>query len=175
MDLAFITDAALRQRVEDAIEYIYTLYEESKGSDKNDLYRTETYRVIILYTISIIEAVLFYLYERKGMTIKKLEYKEKQSLPTKYLHSDTKGRVIIAVEKSSEKSESEISLKELIQFFVTNKVLKKETAEKLHEIMRTRNSVHLRQKGHGSCSVEQVEESLDFLVYVLTHAPKSLS
>ena len=66
MDLAFIVDHSLRQRIEDSIEYIYTLYEDSKQSDKNELYITETYRVIILYTVSIIEAVLFYIYEKRG-------------------------------------------------------------------------------------------------------------
>ncbi len=174
MELAFITDALLRQRIEDSIEYIYTLYEESKQSDKNKLYSTETYRVIILYTVSIIEAVLFHIYEKRRVILTKVEYKEKEYIRDTYLNSKVKGRIVVAVEKITEKTESEISLKELVQFLVKENVLKVETGERLIDIMKTRNSVHLRQKAGQTCTIKQVDDALEFLLYTITHAHRSL-
>lgn len=174
MDLAFIVDHSLRQRIEDSIEYIYTLYEDSKQSDKNELYITETYRVIILYTVSIIEAVLFYIYEKRGSVLTKTEYKEKEYLVETYRNDKVPGKLVIAVERVTDKKESEISLKELIQFLCTENVIKKETEEKLLSLIKTRNSVHLRQSGGGLCSVDDVDDALQLLVYVLTHAPRSI-
>ncbi len=174
MELAFITDAQLRQRIEDSIEYIYALYEESKHSDKNELYQTETYRVIILYTVSIIEAVLFYIYEKRGSVLTKTEYKEREYLHESYKNSKVSGKLVVAVEKITEKSESEIGLKELVNFLSIEKIIKRETEEKLLNVIKTRNSVHLRQKGTNSCTIDEVEDALELLVYILSHAPRSI-
>ncbi len=174
MELAFITNPSLRQRIEDSIEYIYTLYEESKQSDKNELFKTETHRVIILYTVSIIEALLFYIYEKKGLTITRVDYKEKEHLPESYRNIKVDGRIVIAIEKHTPKQESEISLRELVHFLVTEKIVKEETESKLLSIIKTRNSVHLRHKGFTTCSVADVDEALELLVYTLSHAPRFL-
>jgi len=174
MNLEFIKDEALRQRTEDSIEYLYTLYEESKGDDKNDLYRTETYRVIILYTVSIIEALLFYIYERKGVVIMKIEHKERITLPNSYKNKTVGGKICVLVEKTTEKTESEISLRELVNFLEKKKVLKKATVKKLLNLIQTRNSVHLRQKSETICNIQSVEKALDLLAYVLIQAPRHL-
>ncbi len=172
MELGFIKDQLLRQRTEDSVEYIYAIYEESKGIGKNDLYRTETYRVIILYTVSIIEAILFYIYETRDNKITKTEYKEKSFLPSTYINDKVSGKTIVATEKISEKTESEISLKELVQFLKAEKVLKYETSQDLLKIIQMRNSVHLRQKTSSRHSIEEIEKSLELLSYILKHAPR---
>ena len=59
-ELDFISDATLRKRVEDSIEYIYVLFDDAKKTE-NKLFQEETYRVIVLYVVSIIEAILLYL------------------------------------------------------------------------------------------------------------------
>ena len=51
-DLDFIKDKELRSTLENSIEYIYALFEESKNGEQKQLYKEETYRVIILYVIS---------------------------------------------------------------------------------------------------------------------------
>lgn len=60
MELTFIKDTELQERIENAIEYIYTLFEQSKNVEQNKLYQQETYRVTILYVVSTIEAILLY-------------------------------------------------------------------------------------------------------------------
>lgn len=65
-DLDFIKDKELRKTLEDSIEYIYALFEQSKDSKQKKSYQEETYRVIILYVVSAIEAILLYFYKARG-------------------------------------------------------------------------------------------------------------
>lgn len=174
MELSYITESVLRQRIDDSIEYIYTLYEQSKREENGEIYQSETYRVIIVYIVAIIEAVLFYVYQRHPNKITKIEYKDKINFKESYQNSNIKGRVILATEKIIEKGESELSLHELVTFLEKEKVLKSDTVAKLKNIMTLRNSVHLRQKQSAVCTVGDVEDALDFLVYVITHTSKRI-
>ncbi|MDO8743182.1 MAG: hypothetical protein Q7J30_01310, partial [Candidatus Azambacteria bacterium] len=58
--LDFIQDNELRKTIENAIQYIYIIFDQAKDS-KSELYKEETYRVIVLYVISVIEAILLYV------------------------------------------------------------------------------------------------------------------
>ncbi len=78
--LDFIKDTALRKTLEDSIEYIYALFEQSKIAGQKKLYQEETHRVIILYVVSAIEAVLLYFYKVRGEKIEYTEYKFVQTL-----------------------------------------------------------------------------------------------
>jgi len=79
-ELDFIKDKDLRKTLEDSIEYIYTLFEQSKNDKQKELYKEETYRVIVLYVVSAIEAVLLYFYKERVEKIEYLEYKFVQTL-----------------------------------------------------------------------------------------------
>ena len=72
-DIDFIKDEELKKRLEDSIEYIFALFEQSKGAGQKEIYLEETYRVIILYVVSVIEAVLLYFYKERG---EKIEYEK---------------------------------------------------------------------------------------------------
>lgn len=116
-DLDFIKDIELRKTLEDSIEYIYALFEQSKDVEK-ELYREETYRVIILYVISAIEAVLLYFYKERGEKIEYTEYKYIQTLPSDYGHLKKPGLpVAVAVQERLEKQEHQIGLHDLVMFF----------------------------------------------------------
>ncbi len=63
-ELSFIKDKELKRIIEDSIQYISLIFDNTKKSS-NNLYKEETYRVIILYVISIIEAILLYILKRR--------------------------------------------------------------------------------------------------------------
>jgi hypothetical protein len=177
MELSFIKDKdeVLGKRIESSIEYIYSLYEDSKQAHRSDLYRTETYRVILLYVVSIIEAVLFYIYDASKLSLTKIEYKSIHKLPKTFIDTSTKGQLLLAVETKRGKTESEINLRELVQFLVLEKVLKKETAERLFKVMEIRNSIHLRQTKQKPHTIEDVSFSLDLLAYVIINAAQGFN
>lgn len=175
-ELDFITDNTLRKTIKDSIEYVYILSEESKKEDKSILYKEETYRVIILYIVSIIEAILLHLYKKHSEKITYIDYKFINQLTKGYGHtSDRESRVIVAVQKIIEKSEYQIGIFELVSFFRDKKVMKKETAEEILSINNLRNTLHLNKpRNEAVCDITQVESALKLLVHVIERVPKNI-
>ncbi len=175
-NLDFIKDKDLRKTLEDSIEYIYALFEQSKNDGQKELYREETYRVIILYIISAIEAVLLYFYKIRGEKIEYLEYKFVQTLPPKYEHREKIGLpVIIAVQEKLEKQEQQIGLHDLVIFFKTKKLIKEKTSNDILELNDLRNTFHFNKPRAKNCDSQRVEVALQLLVYILERAPEEYS
>ena len=171
-DLDFIKDKELRKTLEDSIEYIYALFEQSNDDEQKELYREETRRVIILYVISAIEAVLFYFYKERGEKIEYPEYKFIQSLPPEFTHSGKAGLpVVVAVQEKLEKPEHQIGLHELVKFFKTKKLIQEKTATDILELNDVRNTFHFSKPRAKSCDLKRVESALQLLVRTLEKAP----
>lgn len=171
-DFEFIKDEELRKTIENSIEYIYTLLEQSKSNDQNELYREETRRVIILYVVSTIEAILLYFYKVRGEKIDYPEYKFVQILPSEYEHSGKPGLpVVIAVQEKLEKHEHQIGLYDLVFFFKTKKLIQEKTANDILELNDIRNTLHFNKPRSKNCDVKQVEAAFQLLVYTIERAP----
>lgn len=176
MDLAFIKDPELRNRIENAIEYIYALYEESKSDHQHKSYRQETYRVIILYIVSTIEAILLYFYKTRGEKIEYIEYKCIQQLSSEYRHSKKNSSpVVIAVQEKIEKKEYQIGLYDLVHFFEEKRLIQEKTAKEILEINDVRNTFHFSKRSVEHYDIEQVEKALNLLVRTLEKAPVALA
>ncbi len=174
-DLDFIKDKSLHKTLEDSIEFIYALLEKSKDDGQKKLYQEETYRIIILYVVSVIEAVLLYFYKIRGEKIEYAEYKFVQTLPPEYIHIKKNScRTIIAVQEMHEKQEHQIGLHDLVNFFKDKKLIEEKIANDILELNDMRNTFHFSKPRAKSCDLEGVEEALQILVYVLEHIPKKL-
>ncbi len=174
--LGFITDPVLRKTVQDSIEYTYLLFEEVKTKTDNRLYQEETCRVTILYIVSIIEAILLFLYKKGGYTIPHIEYKYVQALSEDYQHKGAVGdRIIIAVQKSGHKEEYQIGLKSLVDVLCAKNLISKQIASEIFAMNDLRNTFHLsKSREKNSCDIDQVERALKLLVYVIERSPKGL-
>ena len=145
-DLDFIKDKELRGTLENSIEYIYALFENSKASEQNELYREETHRVIILYVISAIEAVLLYFYKERDEKMEYFVYKFVSPLPKDYAHNEREGMpVVIAVQEKIEKKEYQIGLNDLVIFFKDKKLIREKTAEDILKFNDIRNTFHFNK------------------------------
>ena len=174
-DLDFIKDKELRTRLENSIEYIYALYEQSKSVDQKPLYKEETYRVIILYVISAIEAVVLYFYKERGEKIEYSEYKFIESLPKNYSHDEKKGSpVVVAVQEKVEKKEHQIGLHDLITFFRGKNLIQEKTANDILELNDVRNTFHFSKPRIKDCDLGRVESALKLLVRTIEKAPLAL-
>lgn len=174
-DLDFIKDKELRKTLEDSIEYIYALYEQSNDDEQKELYREETRRVIILYVISAIEAVLLYFYKERGEKIEYLEYKFVQILPPEYGHSGKTGSLVaVAVQEKLEKKEYQIGLHDLVVFFKAKKLIQEKTATDILELNDVRNTFHFSKLREKACDLKRVESALLLLVHTIEKAPKAL-
>lgn len=174
-DLDFITDKQLRENLENSIEYIYALYEQSKGADQKPLYKEETYRVIILYVISAIEAVLLFFYKQQEEKIKSQKYKFINPLPSDFIHKQRNTlRVIIAVQEEVDKEDYEIGLHDLVMFFKSKNLIKEKTAKDILDANNMRNTLHLSKPRSRKCGIDDVESALNLLVHTIKKAPASL-
>lgn len=175
-DLDFIEDAGLRKTLEDSIEFVYALFEQSKTKEQSKLYQEETYRVIILYVVSAIEAVLLYFYKIRGEKITYQEYKFVETLPGKYAHIDKEGSsVVVAVQETVEKKEHQIGLHDLATFFKEKKLIQEKTVDEILKLNALRNTFHFAKPRTDSvCDLPRVEAALQLLVRTLKYAPKAL-
>jgi len=176
-NLEFIQDIALRKNIEDAIEYLYLLFDESqKRTSGNELFQEESYRVVILYVVAIIEAILLYLYKTHGEELTITEYKYIQTLPVEYTHSaETQSRVVVAVPKKMKRPEHQVGLFELIGFFKSKKLIQEKTADSILNLNNIRNTLHLsKPRAEVRCDLNQVESAFKLLVHTIEKAPKSL-
>jgi hypothetical protein len=174
-DLGFIKDKGLRDTLGNSIEYIYALFENSKEGEQKDLYKEETYRVIILYVISAIEAVLLYFFKERGEKMENFEYRFVQSLPREYVHTLKKGLpVIVAVQEKIERKEYQIGLQNLVTFFKGKKLIEEKTADEILELNDIRNTFHFNKPRTKNCDLVRVESALKLLVYAIEKAPKAL-
>lgn len=175
-DLDFIEDITLRKTLDNSIEYIYALFEQSKNKGENKLYQEETNRVIILYVVSAIEAVLLYFYKVRGEKITYPEYRFVESLPEGYIHKDkAESPVVVAVQETMEKKEHQIRLNDLATFFKEKKLIQEKTVDEILGLNALRNTFHFNKpRTDFVCDLNRVESALQMLVRTLQKAPKAL-
>lgn len=174
-ELDFIKDKELRDTIENSIEYIYALFEQTSKGEQKQLYIDETYRVIILYVISAIEAILMYFYKVRKEKIERIEYKFVSPLPKGYKHEDKSSLpVVIAVQEKIEKKEYEIGLSDLIMLFKAKKLIQEKTAEDILDLNNIRNTFHLSKPRTKDCDLKKVELALNILVHTIKRAPHAL-
>ncbi len=158
-DLLFITDLPLRRKIEDALETTSFLYLQEKGGGMSEGFSRENRRMIILYSASIIEAVLLHLYKRKGFSISRVVYKKVHVLPQTYqLDLDTK--LVLAKQIEEPRDDRELMLDTLLKHFVSEGVIKLPLKKKIDKAKNVRNTFHLSKSRKGiQCSAPSVESS----------------
>lgn len=147
-DLLFISDGSLRKKIIEAIETISGLYLVEKDSKYPKELTKEVRRIIILYSASIIEAVLLFLYKKKKYRIENIIYKDIYQLPSKF-QLESKSKVIIAKQEKIVKSERELMLDVLLRYFTDNKVISESLEEKIKKAKDIRNTFHLSKSRTG--------------------------
>lgn len=170
--LEFIKDKELRETLKNSIDYVLTLVVKSKNKREKRLFREETYRVIILYVISTIEAVFLYFYKERGEKIEKIDYKHIEFLPKEYVFREKNELpVVIAVQEKTEKKDHQINLRELASHFRSKKLIEEKIYENIIELNDIRNSFHFCKPRTKRCDIAMVESALELLSYAIKKAP----
>jgi len=170
---AFIKDPDLKKIIGNSVKYIYIIHNRSKRYKKK-LYLEETYRVIVLYVVSVIESILLYFYKKRGEKIKYPEYKLVHILPNEYQHKEKNGRkIVIAIQEEIEKREHQIGLHELVHFFKDTRLMPKNMADEILEINEVRNTFHFNKRREDTkLDLERVEQALRLLADIIEKVPK---
>lgn len=175
-ELDFVEDKELKRTIEDSIQYIYLIFEQAKDS-KSYLYKEETYRVIVLYVISIVEVILLYVLRKRGDEIKNIQYKYVQTLPKEFKHTNSNDSLlVIAVQKEETKDERTIGLSTLVTYMEKQGLVSNTFAIKILDMNDIRNTFHFtKPRAKITCKIETVENALDLLVETIKKTPKVIS
>ena len=174
-ELNFLKDKDLKKTIEDSIQYVRIVSKQAKDSEKA-LFKEETYRVIILYIVSIIEAVLLHIFSLRNEKIDRLDYNYVNPISREFKHSELPHDVVvIAVQKKTIKDNKHIGLVELIDFMKTNYLIEKKLAQEILDINNIRNTFHFtKPRNEITCEIKIVENALELLIKVLKNAPKMI-
>ena len=174
-ELSFIKDKELKRIIEDSIQYISLIFDNTKKSS-NNLYKEETYRVIILYVISIIEAILLYILKRRREKITYVQYKFANPVQESFRHTELPySTVVIAVQKEEVRDERKIGLTDLVAFMEKRHAIDETFATKILDANNIRNTFHFtKPRDKITCEIETVENALELLVDTIHKAPKAI-
>lgn len=170
--LTFIKSTSLQKTIEDSIEYINIIFNSARENESK-IYKEETYRVIILYVVAIIEAILLYIIKERGEKITSSVYKDPNKIYEKIKHSEfPDGTLVLAVKTEVIKDEKTIGVQDLVNFMKKNKLMKPKTAEEILTINDIRNTFHLtKSRNNASVETDRVEEALALLMKIIKVAP----
>jgi CRISPR/Cas system CMR-associated protein Cmr1 (group 7 of RAMP superfamily) len=175
-NLDFIADEKLRQTLDKAIKYVYALFERSELEAESELYEEEAYRVIVLYVVSTIEAILLYIYRARGEKITYSEYRYVHMISPEYRHAKRQeSPVVIAVQEQVEKTDYQIGLHELVTFFREKNLVSRDLARNVCDLNSVRNTFHFsKPRASLVCDRTRVESAFKLLVNILEQAPRAL-
>ena len=175
-ELDFIKDKELKRTIEDSIQYLSLIFDSAKKSS-SDLYKEETYRVIILYVISIIEAILLHVLKKRGEKMTHIQYKFASPIQESFKHAELPhSPVVIAVQKEETKDERRIGLADLVAFMEKRNLMSETFATKILDTNDIRNTFHFtKPRNKITCEIKTVENALELLVDTIKKAPKAIA
>lgn len=157
---SFISPKAFRKNIVESVEFAAYLWILSQSTEPK--YSDEMARTIILYNISIIEALLLYRAKKQKIEFTKTVYKEPSEIPSSF---QTPGkRTVLAFRETILKSDSQIWLHDLIlgqEDFLGNKLHKK-----IRDIQEVRNTYHL-SKDRSKIYLQNAEDSFDIVLQLV--------
>lgn len=174
--LTFIKSKALQKTIEDSIEYMNVLFGSTKDSAK-DAYKEENYRVIILYVVAIIEAILLYVLKERGDSVTILSYKIPSEICKKVKHEDYPNDIFVtAIQCREIKPEQQVGVQDLVSFMGKNGLMSDETAQGILEINNIRNTFHLNKpRANIKLELKKVEKAFSLLYKIIEGAPKAIA
>ena len=163
----FIQNKILRNDIEDALLFVAYLVDTSADIRENK-YREEFQRVIILYIASVVEAVCLFLVEKHKLKTEKSDIKNIISVSIKDVKVDN-GDLIIAIRKKKDCNIKEIPFAETIILLSNANLINNNIKKNLDTLRLKRNSQHLYGRGKNRISKKDVEQSLKTLSSLLSN------
>lgn len=174
--LSFIKNSTLRKTIEDSIKYMQVICDETQADNKSKIYKEETHRVIILYIVAVIEAILLYVLKERNNKIFSLIYKNPHEISKKIKHLDyPNNKLITAIRIKKTKKDNEIGMKDLIDFMEKHNLMTATTAKEILTINNIRNTFHFTKSRDGiDIDIKKVEKAFAVLLKIIKGAPKAI-
>lgn len=157
----FITPKQLRNNIIDSFEFVARFWLLALKIEPR--YEDEMSRTIILYNISIIEALLLFSAKKRKIKFLELTYKIPTALPEQFQNS--KEVLVLAYQSKTEKKENRVWLQDLI------KEHKSFLGDSLHsditDLQSIRNTFHL-SANRSVLTLKRAEKSFDTVLKLFT-------
>lgn len=164
----FVTPKALRKNIVESVKFVNRLW--VLAQEVGQEYEDEMVRTIILYNISIVEALLLFRTKKQKMKFYDEVYLNTNLLPKSFQHTDQE--LVVAYRDKKKRDESRIWLNELIR---ENKIfLGKSLNKQISDLQSTRNTFHL-SRIRSVLSLTKAEESFDIVLKLITKLQKEYS
>ncbi len=173
-DLLFITDIPLRNKIEDAIEMISLLYLLEKQGSFPRGFLKENRRMIILYSASVVEAVLLYVYKKKGFAIRKTNYLDVVTLPASY-QLEPGSTLVVAKQVQGTRPDRELMLDILLKVCFDEGVIDAQLQARIEKAKNVRNTFHLSKSRKGlNCSPASANQSFEAVLDTIVQSREYL-
>ncbi len=143
----FVENEVLRQNLDEAFDHILILLPFTDYLIYNEAARSAFCKTIIIYTASIVEALLYYVLDNKFTEDEISEFYSNWELKNKQiLHTISETHLIVAGDYQkilSKTGKEKMNLGQVSDFLNTKKVINSSMAAKLDIIRKLRNEQHI--------------------------------
>ncbi|PIX57185.1 MAG: hypothetical protein CO060_03120 [Candidatus Yonathbacteria bacterium CG_4_9_14_0_2_um_filter_43_16] len=167
----FVQDLSLRKNLVDSIKFLSFLWalRDSKNENSQEIDRT-----IMLYSASIIEALLLDFCKRKTIQFPEEKYAHEQTISKSFpAHIDdekfTNGRIILAIKSEKKKPDNVITFENLLEKL--GEFLGKRLTRDIYALKDTRNTLHL-SKSRKIIEIKETEKSMNNVLKVIQKVSK---
>ena len=171
-DFDFVKDNKLKANLIDSVKFLSFLW--ALRSKKHEV-SEEVYRTIILYSASIVEALLLNYCKRKELKFFEVKYSKPHSFPKIYqsvldINTYQNGEVVLAVKHRVEKKDNgSITFTDLLEELET--FLGQRLIKKIKEVKNIRNTLHL-SKSRDKLRKQDTEKATKVLLEVVDKLSK---
>lgn len=165
---SFVTPKAFRTNIVESVEFVAWLW--VLAHEIEDKYQDEMVRTVILYNMSIAEALLLFLAKKKKKKFFEDKYTDKYTLPTALQGAPDK-ELLVAHFSKVEKSDTRVWFHDLIA--ESKQLLGKDLHDRVIDLQDIRNTFHL-SKTRRALSLKKAEGSFDVVLEVVNKIKKDL-
>ncbi len=165
---SFVTPKAFRANIIESVEFAAWLW--VLAQEIEDTYQDEMVRTVILYNMSVVEALLLSWAKRKKKKFFEDKYTDKHTLPAE-LQGISGKELLIAHFSKIEKGDTRIWFHDLIA--EGKAMLGKDLHDRAVDLQDVRNTFHLSKVRRG-LSLKKAEDSFDVVLQVVNKIKNDL-
>ena len=165
---SFVTPKAFRTNIAESVKFVVWLWVLAQKIEQE--YRDESVRTVILYNMSIVEALLLFWTKKKKKKFFEDKYTDKYTLPSA-LQGTIDKELLVAHFSKVEKSDTRVWFHDLIA--ECKQLLGKDLHDRVIDLQDIRNTFHL-SKTRRALSLKKAEGSFDVVLEVVNKIKKDL-
>jgi len=165
---SFVTPKAFRANVIESVKFVAWLWVLAQKIE--DEYQDETVRTVILYNMSIVEALLLFWTKKKKKKFFEDKYTDKYTLPIK-LQGTSGKELLVAHFSRVEKDDTRVWFHDLIA--ECKQFMGKDLHDRVIDLQGIRNTFHL-SKTRRALSLKKAEGSFDAVLEVVNKIKRDL-